>query len=113
LSENENMEDTLPFPTAPIVRLMKKNLESHKLIKKRVKAGMNEWLGKICEGVTKKMNTSPYPTVDFSMFKQAIQPYENLEEMEREKERIVVSLEKIKQDCDSLIRDIDRKSKID
>ena len=55
------------------------------------------------------MNVSPYPTVDVPLFKQAIQKYENVEELKKEKERIVASLNKIKLDCDSLIRDLDHK----
>jgi hypothetical protein len=116
LTENTEKKDvevteSLPLPVAPIVRLMKKNLDKDKLIKKDVKVGMNNWLAELCEKVSKKMNEKPYTTVDMAAFKEAIQSYEDLEEMEREKERIKISLEKIKQDCDSLIRDLDRKFK--
>ena len=99
----------LPFPTAPIVRVMKSNLDEHKLIRRQVKEQMNLWLGKICAEVSKDMNQSPYPTVDVPLFKQSIRKYENVEELKREKERIVVALQKIKLDCDSLMRDLDHK----
>jgi hypothetical protein len=105
--EEENLN--LPFPSAPIVRLMKENMDNHKLIRKRVKEEMNLWLGRLCADVSKKMNESPYPTIDYPLFKQAILQYENVEELKKEKERIVASLQKIKLDCDSLIRDLDRK----
>lgn len=105
----ESEKQELPFPTAPIVRLMRKNLDNNRIIRKRVKEEMNKWLGSICENITKKMNEKPYSSVDYAMFKEAIQAYESLEEIEKEKERIVASLEKIKQDCDSLIRDLNRK----
>lgn len=101
--------ENLPFPNAPLVRLMRKNLDSDKIIRKRVKVEMNKWLAKICEDVTKKMNEKPYTSVDYAEFKEVIQVYEDLEEMEKEKQRITVSLEKIKQDCDSLIRDLNKK----
>jgi len=107
--EVDEEKSNLPFPMAPIVRVMKANLDSHKLIRKQVKEQMNLWLAKICTEVSKEMNVSPYPTVDVPLFKQAIQKYENVEELKKEKERIVASLNKIKLDCDSLIRDLDHK----
>lgn len=109
MEEKHEEDSKLPFPSAPIVRLMKTNMDKEKLIRKRVKDEMNLWLAKLCAGVSKKMNESPYPTVDYPLFKQAIQEYENVEELKKEKERIVASLEKIKLDCESLIRDLDRK----
>ena len=112
MSEKQEKNEELPLPMAPIVRVMRKNLDKHKLIKREVKVGMNKWLAKICADVTKKMNESPYPSVDYGLFRQAIQPYENVEHFEKEKKRIIVSLEKIKEDCDSLIRDLDRKFKV-
>lgn len=107
--EIDDEKSGLPLPTAPIVRIMKSNLDGHKLIRRQVKEEMNKWLAKICAEVTKEMNKSPYPTVDLPLFKQAVQKYENVEELKKEKERIVVALQKIKLDCDSLIRDLDRK----
>jgi hypothetical protein len=112
LAENSEETEELPFPTAPIVRLMKKHLDKDKLIKKQVKDEMNKWLADICEKVTKQMNTKPYTTVDISTFKEAIHVYNGIEDMEKEKTRIVANLEKIKQDCDALIRDLDRKLKV-
>ncbi len=105
------MVENLLLPVAPLVRLMKKNLDKDKLIKRDVKIGMNNWLANLCEKVARKMNEKPYTTVDIAAFKEAIQSYNDIEEMEREKERIKISLEKIKQDCDSLMRDLDRKFK--
>ena len=105
-------ETRLPFPTAPIVRLMRKHLDKDKLIKKEVKNEMNKWLGNLCEKVTKNMNERPYTTVDLNTFKEAIKLYRDLEDMEKEKDRVVAHLEKIKHDCDALIRDLDRKFKV-
>ena len=107
--EVDDEKSGLPFPTAPIVRVMKSNLDSHKLVRRQVKEQMNMWLGKICAEVSKDMNQSPYPTVGVPLFRQSIRKYENVEELRKEKERIVVALHKIKLDCDSLIRDLDHK----
>jgi len=112
LAENTEKNEALLLPTAPIIRIMKKNLDKNKLIKKEVKEGMNKWLAELCERVSKKMNQKPYASVDLSAFKEAIEVYNNIEELEKEKQRIIVSLEKVKQDCDSLMRDLDRKFKV-
>jgi hypothetical protein len=112
LTENTEKIEVLPLPTAPIIRIMKKNLDKNKLIKKEVKEGMNKWLAVMCERATKKMNEKPYASVDLSAFKEAIDIYNSIEEVEKEKQRIIASLEKIKQDCDSLVRDLDRKFKV-
>ncbi|OGI15924.1 hypothetical protein A3K63_01035 [Candidatus Micrarchaeota archaeon RBG_16_49_10] len=107
--EDDKEDLNLPFPSAPIVRLMKENMDDHKLIRKQVKQEMNLWLAKLCINVSKKMNESPYPTIDLPLFRQAIAQYEDVEELKKEKERIIVSLQKVKMDCDSLIRDLERK----
>lgn len=99
------------MPNAPIVRLMKQNLDKDKLIRREVKEGMNKWLAELCKKVSKKMNEKPYTTVDLAAFKEAIKVYSDIEEMDQEKQRIIVNLEKIKMDCDSLIRDLDKKFK--
>lgn len=97
------------FAMAPIVRLMRDELDSDKLIRRRVKTGMNLWLEKVCRKVTSKINESEYTVVELDDFKTAIEPYEMIDDVEQERHRIVATLEKIKQDCDSLIRDVNRK----
>lgn len=112
MTETLEKTEKLSFPMAPIVRLMKKNLDKEKLIKKTVKEDMNKWLAEMCEKVTIEMNKTPYASVDLNTFKDAIKIYNDVEHMQKEKQRILVSLEKIKQDCDSLIRDLDIKFKV-
>lgn len=102
-------ESKFAFPMAPVVRLMKEELDKDKMIRSQVKEGMNLWLEKICRKVTKKMNESEYTMVELDDFKTAIEPYEMIDDVEGERHRILATLEKIKQDCDSLIRDVNRK----
>ena len=110
-TKKEKTEE-LQLPMAPVVRIMRQNLDKDKIIKKRVKEEMNKWLGNMCEKVTKKMNEKPYTTVDIEDFKEGVEKYKNADEMEREKERIVVNLRKIIEDCDKLIRDLDKEFKV-
>jgi hypothetical protein len=102
-------ESKYAFPMAPIVRLMKQEMDQDKMIRRRVKEGMNEWLEVLCRKVAKKMNQSEYTMVEIDDFKTAIEAYEMIDSVEQEKARIVATLEKIKQDCDSLIMDVNRK----
>lgn len=102
-------ESKLPLPRATIVNLMRKHLDSGKQIKGIVKDEMNIWLGKMIERITKKMNEHPYTYVDYGMFKEAIEPYEKIQDVEIEKEHIIKRLEAVKSDCDVLIREVDRK----
>jgi hypothetical protein len=97
------------FPMAPIVRLMKQEMDEDKMIRRRVKEGMNQWLESLCRKVAKRMNQSEYTMVEIDDLKTAIEPYEMIESTEQERLRIVATLEKIKQDCDSLIMDVNRK----
>ncbi|MFH1054588.1 MAG: histone-like protein [Candidatus Altiarchaeota archaeon] len=102
-------ESRYAFPMAPIVRLIKQEMDEDKMIRRRVKEGMNEWLESLCRKVAKKMNQSEYTMVEIDDFKTAIEAYEMVDHVEQERQRIVATLEKIKQDCDSLIMDVNRK----
>jgi len=97
------------FAMSPIVRVIKEELDKDKIVRRRVKEEMNLWLEKLCRKVAKKMNQSEYTVVELDDFKTAIEPYELIDDVEGERHRIVATLEKVKQDCDSLIRDVNRK----
>ncbi len=107
--EDEEDGEELPFPRATIVNMLRQYLDKGKQIKGPVKREMNLWLGKMVERVAKKMNDHPYSYVDTSMFREAVETYENVQDIEKEKERIIKQLESIKAACDVLINEVDRK----
>jgi len=108
--DDEELDDSrLPFPRATIVNMLRKHLSTGKQIKGQVKNEMNIWLGKMVERIAKKMDLYPYTYVDGSMLREAIEPYENIQDIEKEKERIIKQLESIKAACDVLILEVDRK----
>ena len=109
ISDDEADDLNLPFPKATIVNMLRKNLDKGKQIKGQVKVEMNLWLGKMVERIAKKMNSHPYTYVDGSMFWDAIETYENVSEIELEKERLIKEMESIKIACDVLISEVDRK----
>ena len=114
--EGEVLEDEeslgLPFAKAEVVRLMKKNLDSDKMIRERVKVEMNLFLGEVLERVCEQLNDYPYTTIEYEMLKESIYPYKNIERINEEKKRILMHLEAIKADCDALSMDVRKSLKL-
>lgn len=105
-------QEEMPFPKATITNKLRKFLGEGKTIKGPVKRGLNVWIGSVVERVSKKMDSYPYPYIDRSMFKEAVEPYEAVGEIELEKERIIQQMESMKTMCDLLVMEIDRKFKV-
>lgn len=110
--EEENEDDDLPFAKAEVVRLMKQNLDSDKMIRERVKVEMNRFLGDVLKNVCKQLNDYPYTTVEYEMLKESTYPYTNIERINQEKERILLHLDAIKADCDALSMDVRKTLKL-
>ncbi|MEK6959253.1 MAG: hypothetical protein AABW59_04370 [archaeon] len=104
--------EDLPFPKATITNKLRKYLSEGKTIKGPVKKGLNVWLGSVVSRVSKRMDSYPYPYIDRSMFKEAIEPYETISEIELEKERIIQEMESIKTACKILEMEVERKFKM-
>ena len=109
VTEAEEAAQKLPFPTAAIVREMKKHIDKSKMIKKEVKVAMNRFLGEVVKDVSKNIDKNPYAMIDYRMFQDAIAPYKKMKQMDREKERIAARMNAIIQDCLSLKKDLGEK----
>ncbi len=105
-------EEKLPFAKAEVVRLMKMHLDPDKMIRERVKVEMNKFLGEVLKNVCKQLNEYPYTTIEYEMLKESIYPYQNIERINQEKERILLHLEAIKADCNALAMDVQRTLKL-
>ena len=112
IGEEEEEAEGLPFAKAEVVRLMKQNLDSDKMIRERVKVEMNKFLGDVLEKVCKQLNEYPYTTIEYEMLKESIYPYKNVERINEEKERILKHLDAIKADCDALSLDVRKTLKL-
>jgi hypothetical protein len=106
---DEDEESKMAFANAEIVRLIKKNLPEGRMIKKRVKIGMNRFLEEIATEVCKKLANEPYSYIEIDMLERALEPYKNIKSLEIEKNRIIANLNKIKAECDVMTDDINRK----
>ena len=62
--------EELHFAKYELVRLMKMNLDSDKMIRERVKVEMNKFLYKILQEVCFEMNKQPYTTIEYEMFEE-------------------------------------------
>ena len=105
----EEEEKGLPFPNATIVREIKKNVASEKMIRKEVKIGMNKFLGDVVGEVSRKMDKNPYAMIDYRMFEEAVRPFKKVKELDAEKRRLVAHLNAIIEDCLSIKRDLEEK----
>ena len=105
-------EEELPFAKAEVVRLMKQNLDSDKMIRERVKVEMNKFLGDILKQVCEQLNEYPYTTIEYEMLKESTYPYTNIKRINQEKERILLHLNAIKADCDALAMDVQKTLKL-
>jgi len=74
-------ESKFAFAMAPVVRIMKEELDKDKMIRGRVKVEMNLWLEKMCRKISRQMNRSDYTMVEVDDFKTAIEPYEMVEDV--------------------------------
>lgn len=110
--DSEEEVDDLPFAKAEVVRLMKKNLDSDKMIRERVKVEMNKFLGEVLMKVCEQLNEYPYTTIEYEMLKESIYPYQNIERINEEKKRILMHLHAIKADCDALSMDVKKTLKL-
>ncbi len=106
ITEEEEEKMKLPFPTAAVVRIMKANMDSEKMIKKDVKIAMNKWLGEICAQVAREMNKFPYVMMHLNEFNEGKRVFDDLANFHKEKERILAHFEAIKKDIERLERDL-------
>ena len=106
---SEEEAEKLPFPNAAIVRLMKSQMDSDKMIKKEVKIAMNKWLGNLAASVSRQMNNFPYVMMNLFEFQKATEHYTNMEAFQKEKDRILSHMDTIKKDIERLERDLGKR----
>ncbi len=106
VEESEEEDESLPFPNARVVALMKKYLSSDKMIRSEVKKAMNRFLEDIVADVCKRMDQFPYAMVDYWMFEKAIEPYKRMDYIDKEKERLIKHLDAIEKDIEIMKKDI-------
>ena len=105
---NQDEDDSLPFPRARVVNLMRGHITEGKQIRSEVKDALNVWLGNLLGKVAKEMNKSPYGSIGIADFQRAVNPYDQISNLVKDEKRLHVSLEKLKADADQIQRDMRR-----
>lgn len=105
---DEEEDDTLPFPNARVVRIIRKVIGNEKQIRSEVKREMNIWLGELLKKLSKEMANTQYGSVSLADFKRATKPYDQIKDILKDEERLLLSLEKIKLDSEHIIREMNR-----
>jgi hypothetical protein len=66
------------------------------------------WLGDLLKKVAREMGESQYASVGIADFQRATKPYDMIEDIVKDEERLLMSVEKLKADSDHIIRELDR-----
>lgn len=106
---DEAEEQKMAFPTAAVVREIKKYVDKDKMVRKEVKVAMNKFLAEVVKDVSVAMNKFPYSVIDYRMFQDAVKPYKQVKDLKGEKKRLVAHLDAVIEDCASIKRDLDIK----
>ena len=104
-SEDDN---GMPFPRARVVSIMRNEIGKAKQIRSEVKEAMNLWLGNLLKKVSREMANTQYGSVGIADFQRATKPYDLIEDIIKDEERLLLSLEKLKADSDHVIREMRR-----
>ena len=99
-------DEKLPFAKGEVVRLMKQNLDSDKMIQEQVKVNMNKFLYDILVNVCTKLNNEPYTVLDMNMFERSIIQYTKSNRVEAEKNNLLQHLDTIQSDCEVMKMDV-------
>jgi histone H3/H4 len=107
-TENAVEEDeTSPFPRARVVRLMRDEIKN-KIIRSEVKEAMNMWLGDLTKKVAKEMGATQYASVSLADFQRATKAYDMIEDIVKDEQRLLLTVQKLREDSDHIIRELSR-----
>ena len=97
----------LPFPRARIVSIMKGEIKDRQ-IRSEVKNAINEWLGNLLKRVSQEMGRTQYGSIGMADFHRATKAYDMMEEILKEEQRLIISLDKLKLDTEVIMREMKR-----
>lgn len=110
--ETQEEDQSLPFPMATVVRHIRENSDG-RMISAKVKVATNTFLGDMMKVISKEMSKTRYSMVEMDDFYRATKPFTFAKELGKEKERVIRELERMRSDIDALIREFQRKFKIE
>ena len=99
--------EPLPFPRARVVSIMREEIKD-KIIRSEVKEAMNLWLGNLLKRIAKEMGNTQYGSVGIADFQRATKPYDMIEDIVKDEQRLLITTEKLKADSDHIMRELQR-----
>ncbi|MBD3263147.1 hypothetical protein GF374_02080 [Candidatus Woesearchaeota archaeon] len=107
-SEDDEDDESMPFPKARVVRIIRNEIGGGKQIRSEVKDAVNIWLGDVLKKISREMSNTQYGSVGIADFQRATKPYDMIEDIIKDEKRLLVSIEKLKADSDHIIREMRR-----
>ena len=105
---SEEDDERLPFPRARVVKIIREGIGNQKQIRSEVKDAVNIWLGNLLKKVSKEMGNTMYGSVGIADFQRATKPYDMMEEIVKDEERLLVTVNKLKLDSEHITRELER-----
>mgnify|MGYP001281059933 CR=1 FL=1 len=99
--------EPLPFPRARVVSIMREEIKD-KIIRSEVKEAMNLWLGNLLKRIAREMSNTQYGSVGIADFQRATKPYDMIEDIVKDEQRLLTTTEKLKADSDHIMRELQR-----
>ena len=109
--EKEAMEEEdegLPFPRARIVNLMRAQIGNTKQIRSEVKDAINIWMGDLLKQLSNEMSNTQFGSVGMADFQRATKPYDMIKDIVKDEQRLRISVEKLREDSDHILRELDK-----
>jgi histone H3/H4 len=107
LEDSAEEEEGLPFPRARVVKLLREEIKD-KIIRSEVKDAMNIWLGELTKKIAKEMGATQYASVSLIDFQRATKPYDMIEDIIKDEQRLLLSVQKLREDADHINRELAR-----
>jgi hypothetical protein len=101
-------DDSLPFPRARIVRIMKEEIGNSKQVRSEVKDAMNIWLGNLLKRISREMGNTQFGSVGIADFQRATKPYDMITDIVKDQERLMLSVQKLNADSEHIGRELTR-----
>ncbi len=100
-------DEELPFPRARVVKLLREEIKD-KIIRSEVKDALNIWLGELTKKLAREMAATQYASVSLVDFQRATKPYDMIEDILKDEQRLLTSIQKLKEDADYIQRELAR-----
>ncbi|MEM2874246.1 MAG: hypothetical protein QW063_02275 [Candidatus Nanoarchaeia archaeon] len=100
-------DESVPFPRARVMKLIREEIKD-KIIRSEVKEALNMWLGELTRKLAKEMGATQYASVSLADFQRATKPYDMIEDILKDEQRLLLSIQKLREDADHISRELNR-----